>query len=573
MDVLLRNLRPGAGGIAEYRDVEITVDEVTVGSSADRTIQLLGASVAGEHAEIQLHGGDIRVRCTRGQTVKVDDRNVRAATLAPGDSVEIGNHRLTIIDSPVGFDLAIQIEVDEAIDAGEFEKAFRVDLDQLPVSNRVVAWILSAAILVFGFLVPLQGTVTGIEPGNSMAIVPSDAIWISGPLHTAHALAVGDQCRSCHQELFKRVQDEACLECHSAIVDHIEPHHLSSMPLLGPAPRCATCHREHTEPIPQLVVRADQLCTDCHSRSEQLFGSNPAAPVQGFSETAHPQFAAHLIKPTLRRAGTGVTFDWETTSQDVGSAVEMSNLKFPHDVHLDAELVTSDNSGDALGCGDCHRLSLDRQHFIPITMESVCVECHELTFDTQMPDRQLPHGEPLEVMIALEGQYLRNFSDPNVAQDAIVRRRLPDRPRDEPDCVGTAFACAAAAAATAIEEQFTIRGCISCHVVEDHGGRDSYARYQVFPVRLASDYFPAGRFDHFSHRVMRDDSGDAACQHCHEARASSSSSDLLIPDIDVCVACHSDLPKPDHVVLQCVDCHSYHPFGSTYTPILEASSQ
>ena len=100
--------------------------------------------------------------------------------------------------------------------------------------------------------------------------------------------------------------------------------------------------------------------------------------------------------------------------------------------------MTDLQTGEPLGCGDCHLLSLDREHFVPVTMESSCVACHELTFDPQMPDRQLPHGEPLEVMMTLEGQYLRKFSDPNVPQDAVVRRRIPDRDNETRECTDTA---------------------------------------------------------------------------------------------------------------------------------------
>ena len=229
------------------------------------------------------------------------------------------------------------------------------------------------------------------------------------------------------------------------------------------------------------------------------------------------------------------------------------------------------HDGDALGCADCHELSLDREHFVPITMESKCIACHELSFDPSMPDRRLPHGQPVEVMFTLEGQYLRKFSDPGVPQDAVVRRRIPDKDNSTRECVDTAFNCAAKAAAEDIREQFAVRGCISCHVVEEYPDSEIYARYQVHPVRLATDYFAAGRFDHLSHQVVKEDSGDAACIYCHAADQSSQSNDLLIPDIDSCLGCHRDSPTADHVTTQCVDCHAYHPFASGYTATIETS--
>ena len=98
-----------------------------------------------------------------------------------------------------------------------------------------------------------------------------------------------------------------------------------------------------------------------------------------------------------------------------------------------------------------------------------------------------------------------------------------------------------------------------------------YARYQVHPVRLATDYFSAGRFDHLAHQVMKGKTGDAACVTCHSADRSSQSTDLLIPDIDTCLLCHRDRPTPEHVTTRCIDCHSYHPFASDYTATIETS--
>jgi predicted CXXCH cytochrome family protein len=569
MDALLRELQPSADGIAEYRDVEASGDTLTLGSAPDRAIQLLGDRIAPEHAELTLAKRGVQVTCRRGFTVRVNGKDVASATLAPGDSFEIGGNTLTLLDPPAGFDIGVQIELDPDVDASVFEQAFRTDLNQGWFSTRPMAWILSAAVLLLAFLVPVVMTSTTGSDSALRSILPGDALWTSGPLHPAHALATGDDCRACHVEFFERVPDSACQNCHAAINDHVHAEVVDTISSLDPAPRCATCHREHNEPIPHLVITADALCTDCHADPGDLLSSMGTAPVTGFSDTEHPAFKASLLKPLGRRAGTGLTFDWETSVEPVSFATEVSNLKFPHDTHLDPGLVTDLQSGDGLGCSNCHELSLDREHFIPVTMESVCVECHELTFDPQMPDRQLPHGQPLEVMLALEGQYLRKFSDPNVPQEAVVRRRIPDRDNSTRECVDTAFNCAAEAAASDISEQFTVRGCISCHVVEEHENSEIYARYQVHPVRLAQDFFPAGRFDHFSHQVMKEDTGDTACLQCHAANESSESADLLIPDIDNCLGCHSDTPKAGRVTVGCVACHSYHPYASGYTGTIE----
>jgi len=57
MDVLLRELREGPDGIAEYYDTEIATQQITLGSSPDQNIQLLGRGIARQHAIIVVSRG------------------------------------------------------------------------------------------------------------------------------------------------------------------------------------------------------------------------------------------------------------------------------------------------------------------------------------------------------------------------------------------------------------------------------------------------------------------------------------------------------------------------------------
>jgi hypothetical protein len=576
VDALLREIGRGSDGTTEYRDLEVSAPRITIGSAPDRNIQLLGENVAPEHAELKLRSAnEIELVCRRGSTVGINGEEATSATLSAGDRVQIGGNTVTVFEPPAGFDAGLEIARDANVDASAFERAFRTDLNQIWLSKRAAAWTLSIAILVLGFAVPFAASQLDGRALAKLPLVPDDALWSSGPLIPAHELAVGDDCSVCHRAPFQRVQDDACLACHERIEDHVDPHTLAGSTALepttlDPTDRCAACHREHNEPDPHIVIRADAACTDCHGESPALFADLGIDPVAGFSERTHPRFDAYLLKPVVRPAGTGVEFDWRVVVEAVDGAAEASNLKFPHDLHLDPEKVTDLRSGAGLACGDCHELSLDREHFEPVTMQTVCIECHELTFDPAMPDRQLPHGQPLEVMLTLEGQYLRKFSDPAVDNKAVRPRRIPDKDNGTRVCVDTAFNCAAAAAADDIKEQFTVRGCVSCHVVEEHPVDDIYARYQVHPVRLAVDYFPPARFDHASHLVMGDKTGDQACAECHDAPASGISSDLLLPDIGTCIGCHSEGGHEAFVPLQCVDCHAYHPDATRFGTVVEA---
>jgi len=359
------------------------------------------------------------------------------------------------------------------------------------------------------------------------------------------------------------VRDEACRECHDAVADHFH----RALADVDAIERCASCHREHNEPA-TLVVTADALCTDCHATRQPAGNAAEVKAVTGFDIDAHPSFEAHLLKSVSRAAGTGFAYDWRFEVSEVANAVESSNLEFPHDVHLDPEKVRSISTSEALVCRDCHRLSPDEEHFEPITMERDCRSCHDLKFDETDPERELPHGEPIEAILAIEGHYLKKYSDPEGYRAERAKRRLPDRVVEDERCTGPAYACATRKTLTEAINQFTVRGCVTCHAVEDNGNEDVYSRFQVLPIRLAADYFPSARFDHASHMTQKDASGDAACLTCHRADSSAQSADLLIPDIDSCVQCHADASRGDRVVLGCIDCHGYHP-GAALTALRE----
>jgi hypothetical protein len=285
--------------------------------------------------------------------------------------------------------------------------------------------------------------------------------------------------------------------------------------------------------------------------------------VSGFSASHHPAFKAHLIKPKTTPDGANVTFEWFTQIQAIDAAVEQSNLKFSHAQHLDPDRVLRSSDSKQLNCADCHRLEPDGEHFEPIRMESRCASCHELTFDPGAPDRQLPHGKPREAILTLQDYFTRKFSDPKGSLPAHERRRLPGHEdEEEQNCIGAPFDCAMRSARVEIENQFSRRGCIGCHVVIDTHSEVLLERFQVYPIKLARDYLPNARFDHRSHQIQGKLTGDAACLSCHKAKQSKQSSDLMLPVMAKCEECHGDKPAVERVKVQCVSCHAYHPMAS-----------
>ena len=261
-------------------------------------------------------------------------------------------------------------------------------------------------------------------------------------------------------------------------------------------------HREHNEPrVPRQQQRRHVRRLPWRARSGSSLSCTSIRSAASAPDITPSSRRGCSSRPRPRRA-PGFQFEWKTEVAALDKAVEQSNVKFSHNQHLDPDRVLRRGDSKPLNCADCHRLEPDGEHFEPITMENRCAECHELTFDPGAPDRQLPHGKPREVVLTLQDYFTRKFSDPNAGRPTRERRRLPGHEEAEQTCSGAPFDCAMRSAHTEIENQFTRRGCIGCHVVVDTKSESDFDRYQVYPIRFARDYFPAGRFDHRSHQIQ-----------------------------------------------------------------------
>jgi len=523
-------------------------DQLKLGSASDRDVQLIGRGILAKHATLQAKAGSIEVKCNSGATVEVNGENVKRVMLNPGDLLELAGHQLRAIEPPSGFEAAFEVEHNPDIDPALFEAAFMTSLEQTWLAKRGPAWFWTIAVLVVGLAMPFYLDWDGLPWWAS------DQSWSSGPLHPVHEVAIGDNCSACHVNAFEQVQDGACTTCHVVMTDH------APMPLHADvglaAIRCASCHREHNEPI-HLTVTADALCTDCHAQPD--WPAAKLASVSGFHNDQHSKFRADLLVSTSTERGTGLVFDWSIESALLADAVDKSNLKYPHDIHLDPEQVRDLSTGEPLTCAYCHTLRADDEHFEMVNMEDHCRSCHDLKFDRQAPDRELPHGNPAEVVLMMEGHFLRTFTDPDQQSTTRTRRRVPGRDRASEACTDDPYVCAKRRTADEAANQFTRRGCVTCHDVYENDTTDLLARYQVLPVRLTQDFYNAALFDHRAHLTQEGALGDEACLTCHGATASSASSDLLIPGLENCTACHDDHRTANLIPLHCADCHSFHP--------------
>lgn len=565
MEALLRQLKDGPDGVLEYNDTELTADSLTVGSAANCSLQLLGEAVAPQHAAIRISGGgQASIACRPGQRLQLNGAQVTSSSLRVGDRIEIGGHQLQLVDPPMGFDLAIEVRRNPNVDASSFERAFRTDLGETWLSRRRASWTLMLMAALGTFLIPLAMVYAHRTGAHTPPGVPDDTFWTAGPLIPAHELATGQRCDGCHEKLFIHVRDAACRNCHKSVGDHVSSQRLA-LTRLGPTQPCAECHEEHNPSSANIIIRSNPLCTDCHAESERRFGSIKVASVTGFSRREHPAFAVSLVKPVGQTGNSIAEIRWGVSREPIAQAKERSNLKFSHAQHLEPSRVRRLSDSAPLACADCHTLAADGEHFVPVTMQKACIGCHELAFDPAAPKRQLPHGRPRDAMQLIQDYYARQAIDPHpVTVPVVERRRLPgaaDNLYDDTStvCRAATFDCAMQRARAQIDNQFSRRGCVSCHVVVDTQATDILERYQVAPIRLTYDYFPDSRFSHRSHAVQKGKSGDEACLSCHHAVNADSSEVVMIPDLPKCLECHTQVAEREKVALQCISCHTYHP--------------
>ncbi len=545
MELLIKEVTLAPSGATQVRDRGLSADTVVVGATVDCHIQLLGSAAI--HGRLSLTRKGLVFNCEPGSSVDIDGEAVSRVAIDVGLEVRIAGHRLIAIEPPPGFDAALELHLNPDVEPRFFERAFTTNLSQTWLRQRRPAWITVAAVFLFGLIVPWW------VPAGYLPNALNDVVWSSGPLLPGHAVVLGDDCSACHTTPFTRVQDAACTSCHREIADHTLPQFHTAVGL--DTVRCASCHQEHHEPS-YLTITDSELCTDCHAQSD--WPQRSTEQVGAFSGTQHPQFQLDLVTPISIDPGSRQAYDWARQSTAFDTAVEQSNLKFPHDVHLDGGKVQDLATGQSLSCATCHALQADDEHFTPINMERHCIDCHNLKFDRAAPFRNLPHGNPEEAILTMEGHFLRAYTQDRET-GGTPRRRLPDRENDAGRCTDTPRVCALQRAALEAENQFTKSGCITCHQVVDNGAVDLVARYHVVPIQLTDDFFLNARFDHQAHLTQTDISGDEACVSCHQATTSTTSADILIPGIEQCLTCHDAHSTEQQVELECASCHAFHP--------------
>ena len=508
MKYLIRFITRNAAGGVEYNDRVIDAPVITIGRATDQTLHLRDKRVRLQHAQLEEKSGTVRLVTNNLSGVTVNGRSQRETPLAVGDVVEIGSNILRVIEAAGDADFALSFELSADASAEHFVADWSKAATGLGGwSKRRLAWFAAVAVLLLAVALPAFDLV-------------SKSMFQAGPLHAVHS-TIGTDCSGCHTELFARVQDAACIECHT-----VGPHVATSEKTVLGDVRCASCHLEHNEP-PQLVNQHQSLCADCHANPPD----DTLLEIAADFLDSHPEFAASQL------------------TDDAPSA-----LRFDHAVHLDTAGIVTPDGRRVLECAECHVPEPGGAGMLPITMLDHCSSCHTLAFDPDDPAREVPHGDPAAVVQTLIEYYSARLlgADPDAVEQRVRRpgQELSRADRDR------AAAEARVQALDVAADLFERRACTNCHTVTRNDS-DAELPWDVVPVTLRGSFLPHANFSHAAHQTEV-----TSCESCHNAGASSSADDLLIPDIDSCRECHgsgvASRNSADQIPSTCVMCHGFH---------------
>ncbi len=431
-------------------------------------------------------------------------------------------------------------------------------------NRRKLAWALSALVILFCGVLPLRTAHTPINaavtaPQSPMAMMETalksagasqlDAFWNPGQISSAHQ-TFGDQCRLCHDRPFERVRDASCQACHTSVGEHIADKGLQHDAFNGQ--RCATCHKDHQGLSGMKKVDAIG-CVQCHDNIKSYAAKSKLDDIGDFADK-HPAFKLSMVQadgvpaahPTVKRLA------------QTPALKNPNGLKFPHDVHLAKAGIKSPTGDPAkqgrvvLACANCHVPNAAGDGFETVRMEKNCQSCHRLAVSPQAPERQMPHGKPADVSVAVREMYASLALDRFPAQLTTVNSLL-QRPADKPipaQLVPASRWIQEQTQASLLQMFESPKGvCLTCHQITP---KPDAGDWLVSPVVYTHQWLPKSRFSHLQHK-------NASCESCHAAAKSKDAADILIPDIDSCRTCHTGTkPSGNKVMSSCDSCHGFH---------------
>jgi hypothetical protein len=554
---ILRWIRAHAiTGHRQYRELFIQARRLTIGRASNQHLQIADSRVFPNHAVIRTgrgREGPIVLEALTPSGVRVNSKISLQKNLQPGDEIQIGPAVIVVESSPRGAPVTLRFRFAESEETGRrLDRLHVLSLNDSGLSKRFWSLLLASGVAAIFLVVPMAAALyQPLRPLlRASAMIPNDSWWTPGPLHTAHQFIGGD-CNTCHVSPFTPIENVQCTACHTTVQHHVQVPS-GDMNLFADH-RCADCHIEHTENR-ALVSRDQRLCTDCHANLEAMKPRTRLMNAVDFGLN-HPEFRLTMLESQPGRNGV----EWQSVRLDVLPGVkfvESSHLSFSHAQHLEPRGIKGPKGDEKLDCEDCHTPDASGRYMQPIAMESQCSRCHSLRFDEADETSTVPHGDIDGVYRTLIAHFSQQYLEgvPALRRTSSSARRPGTQSgvmtRDEQI---RARNWAEQMSLAAARDLFEKRVCVDCHEVSKVPGAAGIQQWRVEPVRLTQHWMPQANFDHASHKTSK-------CVDCHTgADLSKRSSDVLMPTLRECRACHSG-PEDDHDKLpsDCLMCHKFH---------------
>ena len=559
MQVLVRHLTKKRDGAIATRDELVACETVSLGRGTDNEVELPAAGVLLHEGVLHKREGGLFFE-SEGEgrnNISINGQPIDTGSVEVGSVIGIGPYDVTVLPSEGEVEIALTVELVRPIgDALETLRSnSKTRLEQSGIGKRPLAWGATAFILLAFLVWPLVEVFVIERADQNLMKSPlematdteswplaGDLAWVTGPISGPHKF-LAQNCGSCHERPFVKVQDDVCTTCHAEITNHVDPK-VHDLPEVTTA-LCQSCHKEHQGDEP--IIRQDQaFCSSCHEGLEDIASDTKLENASNFGSD-HPEFRPSVVT----NATTGTV---ERVLLDIANwPVENSNLAFTHKKHLNplGILVPGQRERRVMGCADCHASDDADYGFSAVVMEDHCGECHQLNFEPTVPTRQLPHGN-VETVVESLREFYGNLALRGGAQianaPAVVRRRPGGRPLNEEERL-EALDWADKAAHDAGDRVFGKSVCGTCHKVTQTG--DGRSDYSLAPVMIADRWLPKGRFDHSRHR-------SSDCVDCHATADSDKATDVLLPQIATCQACHGGESAAQRVPSTCIACHDFH---------------
>jgi pSer/pThr/pTyr-binding forkhead associated (FHA) protein len=500
---------------------QINVDVLRIGRGTNAELRSDNPVVALEHAVIEPDAGGYTITDKGSITgTYVNRRPVESARLAKGDVIEIGELRIEVQLAEAGRPMFLRVEARgrRAPSLGGQE----AESDEPPASSPSVRggavtaepvdyasafrlrrpYLTKLSLAAVAALVAIVVTAQILQPGNQTVFRPGG---LSSAHGTANAQVVAKNCSACHAP-WRGVIDARCRDCHQKA-----PHATTE----AVAPPCISCHHEHRGEA-KLAANADDTCASCHADLQKhvkpgVVLAADRAHIEAFGEH-HPELAYFPDDDTLR---------------------------FNHKLHLQPRgIFNASGKREVLQCTQCHKLVESRDRKLdpkPVTFAADCQRCHKLTFDGRFPNDEAPHGGDPGILYGYIISIYSGNRDLASKSPDEVRRILTSRPAARVD----------ENASIAVEHVIKTK-CVQCHGLRNNG-----SRLAVTPPALRSRWLKHAGFSHTAHSAID-------CERCHEsARASTRTTDVLMPARKECTVCHGAGGTAKGAT-SCRTCHDYH---------------